>query len=278
MKKILISLLPVVGSFITAVVALVIVRQYFSYENSLNDTGAWAVFYNVFGVLYAIVSGFLLVEVLSTYNKLSGYIEEEINALQDVRDFSLYLKFQPEIRKSISKQLASYARSVASREWLQMSKFKDGQTDTTNELYNILTAINTVEVTDETEGYALQILMEKMSNITTFRTKRLSISHQRLPTRLKYLMIFMSLILILGLTLLSVESMVVHLIMVLSMTLSIHLLYLVIIDLDNPFKGVWALDGKPFLDFAQGVLPKMNAKAHSLGKTSQKNVDGRKKR
>lgn len=47
-------------------------------------------FFTVFGVIYAIVAGFLLVTVLNRYSSLSQTIEDELNAIESIRDFLVY--------------------------------------------------------------------------------------------------------------------------------------------------------------------------------------------
>ena len=56
-----------------------------------GQNAPWEEFYSVFGMIYAIVSGFLLVEVLNRFNKLSEVVEAELNAISDVRDFLIYV-------------------------------------------------------------------------------------------------------------------------------------------------------------------------------------------
>ena len=68
----------------------------------------WEEFYSVFGMIYAIVSGFLLVEVLNRFNKLSEVVEAELNAISDVRDFLLYVDGQEDIKRSVKKELQEY--------------------------------------------------------------------------------------------------------------------------------------------------------------------------
>ena len=245
-RRVALTALPILFSLAVSLLLLVLVRQYWDYKQIVDDTSAWSVYYTVYGVLYAIIVGFLLVEALSKYNKLSEFMEEEINALQDVRDFSLYLNCQPETSEQILNKLTSYARSVINKEWPQMEKGTTvGNMDTTRELYEVLAAITRINVTTKVDELALKILMEKMADITTVRTKRLSVVHQRLPVRLKILLNFMSFILVGGLMMLGVHSVTAHVLMVLSLTASVHLLQIVVMDLDDPFHGVWAL--KPLL-------------------------------
>jgi len=77
-------------TFIT-LISVLIVSKYFNYSHIFDDVSAWGTFYTVFGVLYAIIAGFLIIEALGKYNKLHEIIDEEINNLQDIRDLAIYL-------------------------------------------------------------------------------------------------------------------------------------------------------------------------------------------
>jgi uncharacterized membrane protein len=55
-----------------------------------TDVSSWSSFFNVFGVIFAIIAGFLLVTVLSRYSNLNQTIEDELNAVESVRDFLVY--------------------------------------------------------------------------------------------------------------------------------------------------------------------------------------------
>ena len=157
----------------------------------------WEEFYSVFGMIYAIVSGFLLVEVLNRFNKLSEVVEAELNAISDVRDFLLYVDGQEDIKRSVKKELQEYVHSVATVEWSTMNDdYAVLNSDTSKELYDVMHAVNKVDVNNESDREALHFLISEMSSITSLRTERISIANQQLPPRLKHLLIYMSVVLV----------------------------------------------------------------------------------
>ena len=209
----------------------------------------WEEFYSVFGMIYAIVSGFLLVEVLNRFNKLSEVVEAELNAISDVRDFLLYVDGQEDIKQSVKKELQEYVHSVATVEWSTMNDdYAVLNSDTSKELYDVMHAVNKVEVNNESDREALHFLISEMSSITSLRTERISIANQQLPPRLKHLLVYMSLVLVAAFVINAGMEPWIHCFMVGSITACVHLLYIVIADLNTPFTGLWTISVSPLIE------------------------------
>ncbi len=92
-------------------------RPYLQYEGIVEDVSAWGSFFNVFGVIYAIVAGFLLITVLNRYSSLSQIIEDELNAVESIRDFLVYFESnQQEAVRDMKRSLAGYVKGIATVE------------------------------------------------------------------------------------------------------------------------------------------------------------------
>lgn len=214
----------------------------------------WEEFFSVFGMVYAILSGFLLVDVLNRFNKLSETMEDELNAVEDIRDFLLYIDGgQDETIHRIKKELYEYVYSVSQREWERMQRLTKLSSDTSKELYDVMKAVNQIQVTNESDRIALQSLIQKLSNVTNFRTKRICLARQKLPTRLKLLLLFISVMLVTFFLLMGAGTMWMHMMMVGSITVSVHLLYMIISDLDYPFQGIWQIDKTPLDELVRNL-------------------------
>lgn len=59
------------------------------------------------------------------------------------------------------------------------------------------------------------------------------------------LMIAMSIVLVAAFTVSGVQNITIHLAIVVSLSISIHLLYMIIEDLDHPFYGIWNINRLP---------------------------------
>ena len=213
----------------------------------MTDLSSWSSFYTVFGVIFAIVAGFLLVTVLNRYSNLNQTIEDELNAVESVRDFLVYLEDgqQVEIDK-IKHTLAIYVTSVADTAWAEMSApITPMNVDTSEELYAVMRSGKRIKVNEERDSIILSALVETISEITKLRTRRIALANERLPPRLRVLMLFMSTTLVGAFVFLGVQSTFAHIYMLVTLTVSIHLLYMVIEDLDHPFYGVWKISRGP---------------------------------
>ena len=243
------ALLPIIVSTLAAM-SIALWLNVGDYTASVSKGLApWEEFYSVFGMIYAIVSGFLLVEVLNRFNKLSEVVEAELNAISDVRDFLLYVDGQEDIKQSVKKELQEYVHSVATVEWSTMNDdYAVLNSDTSKELYDVMHAVNKVEVNNESDREALHFLISEMSSITSLRTERISIANQQLPPRLKHLLVYMSLVLIAAFVINAGMEPWIHCFMVGSITACVHLLYIVIADLNTPFTGLWTISVSPLIE------------------------------
>ena len=243
------ALLPIIVSTLAAM-SIALWLNVGDYTASVSrGLAPWEEFYSVFGMIYAIVSGFLLVEVLNRFNKLSEVVEAELNAISDVRDFLLYVDGQEDIKQSVKKELQEYVHSVATVEWSTMNDdYAVLNSDTSKELYDVMHAVNKVEVNNESDREALHFLISEMSSITSLRTERISIANQQLPPRLKHLLVYMSVVLVAAFVINAGMEPWIHCFMVGSITACVHLLYIVIADLNTPFTGLWTISVSPLIE------------------------------
>jgi uncharacterized membrane protein len=101
---------------------LLSVKEHVQYKEIFDDVAAWSAFFSVFGIVYAIVAGFLLVTVLTKYSDLNQAIENKLNAIETVRDFLTYLNDEKnEVKMSIKDTLSHYSFSLLNKEWPEMS-------------------------------------------------------------------------------------------------------------------------------------------------------------
>lgn len=230
----------------------------FHYEKVFEDVSSWGTFFTVYGVLYAILAGFLIIESINKYNALQSCIDDEINNIQDIRDLAKYLECDKVITNKIMRELLDYLNYVINNDWREMERGnKELDSDTSREMYEIYSAINKIKIESKKDEIALKILMGKMVEITTLRTKRISLSAQKMPDSLKLLMKTMSLVVVIGFLALGVHSIMAHIFMVASILASVLILHSIILDIDHPFDGTWNLSPEPYITLRN----KMNRQA-----------------
>ena len=251
--------LPVLISTVIALVFMIIVRNFFPSEVIKTQIETWGIFFAVFGIIYAIIVGFLLVEVLRRYYNMKATIERELNAIEDTRDFLVYLDENQEAERDIRKSLLDYVNSVVSREWAWMEDWSEiSDSDTSPELYQVMEAVHKIRITNESDNIALSAIIDKVSKLTEYRTERLDLSDEHLSPALRFLIVFMSIVLVVSFALMAVESVWIHAFMVFSNVIAINLLYLVITDLNHPFEGLWNIRDTSFRRVAARLAASLN--------------------
>ena len=242
--------LPLLVVGIASAFAVILARHYVHYEGIVEDVSAWGAFFSVFGVVYAIVAGFLLVSVLTRYGALSQTIEDELNAVESVRDFLVYLRGEQEApARAVNRSLAKYVESVARVEWEEMADPTiPTNSDTSEELYEVMRSTGAIRVSGERDNAILSAVIGSVSDLAKMRTRRIALANERLPPRLRVLLLFMSLVLSASFVALGVRSSAAHIFMTSSVSMSAYLLYWIIADLDHPFYGFWNIDRSPLDD------------------------------
>ena len=267
-------LVQIIINLIVIVVITLTIRHYLFYQNIDIDLGSWSVFYTTYGILYAIIIGFILVGALGRYEQLKLAVDSEINVIQNIRDFLIYFSdstsmHRAEVKDSRSEQinvllnirqaLYTYVKSVYEKEWLEMSdKTETTDPDSTQELKDIIVSVSKLDSQDENDSIALTAIINSLSDLTNHRTKRIYLSNEEIPPPIMKLLIFMSIFLVAGFFMLGVQNMWVHLIMIISFSTTIQLIINLLIDLNTPFSGIWNIDNKRYVALAEKIKSKMD--------------------
>lgn len=231
-------------------VACILTLNYFLavYQTFTIEKEVLNVFFGLFGVIYAIIIGFAIYLVLDDYNEVKSYIYAEVNELQDFRDYLMYVDNQDDLVQEIRTKIKQYVQAVVQKEWPAMAKNKDIDMDTPPEIYAIMKSINKIKPTNQSDITALERLIQSIGNITTYRTDRLLASHTKLPALVQHIIFILSLFIVVIFTLIPISNFWVNMGLNALNTFGIALIYFVIIDLNDPFAGVWCISPKPFED------------------------------
>lgn len=211
--------------------------------------GPLEIFFGVFGVVYAIIVGFAMYEALSNYSQIRQHMNSEVNELQDLRDYLMYIDGQPEAILQVQRGLRRYAESVVCQEWPAMRANQPLDVDTPPELYGVMEAVKAIVPQGEREMLAVERLINTLAEVTTHRTNRMTASIERLPGLLVQLLAILSLFMIAAFTLISMESAGLKTLLTAANSFGVAFIYFVILDLDYPFHGVWSLQPRPFEQF-----------------------------
>jgi len=267
-------LIQIIISLIAVVLITFTIRHYAFYQNIDIDLASWGVYYATYGILYAIIIGFILIGALGRYEQLKLAVDNEINVIQNIRDFLIYFSDASSIQVgeannsrsdqisvlyNIRQCLYKYVKSVYEKEWLEMSDKKvSTDPDSTQELKDIIVSVSKLQSNDENDSIAMTSIINCVSDLTNHRTKRIYLSNEEIPPPIMKLLIFMSILLVAGFFVLGVQNIWIHLIMIISFSATIQLIISLLIDLNTPFSGIWNIDNKRYVTLAEKIKLKMN--------------------
>ena len=234
--------LQLIANLVLGIIVLLLVERYMKYANIEIDIGAWGVFYTVFGVLYAIIIGFILIATLDKFDNLKRSIDSEINEIQNVRVLLKYFSVsQKEVINDVRKALLSYVNSIYSIEWEKMMK-KVSLPEFSSEMEDIIESVSHLKAEDENDNVALTSIINTLTGLTECRTKRIYLSNEEIPPPIMKLLIFMSVILIFGFIIMGVQNFWIHIFMVWSLSTTLQLIINLLTDLNSPFEGIWVVE------------------------------------
>lgn len=205
-------------------------------------------FFSAFGTIYAIVIGFVIYQVTNYYNELKSYIVSEINAIQDLRDFLVFIDDHDDIVKDVIEKLNVYVMSIIKVEWPDMISQSTTSMKSSGKLYEVMKSVNKINPDNQSDIVALEKLIHTTSEITTYRTNRLNESKENLPPLLKQLVIMLSTFIVIAFTFVPIDEPVVRVILTAAIAFAVSLIYFVIIDLDNAYTGTWAVSNQQYVD------------------------------
>jgi len=232
------------------------------------------VFVSVFGLAYAIVVGLLIIEAHGRFHRLSSAFRSELNAISDIHDCLGYFANCEQTKKKIRIQLLRYVGRLKKYEWPLMEYARAGSRVVMQYLMHperksdkmwghygiqeykridpfrvrgmdeIVEAVRELKPTAEDGRCAWQTIIDKICDLTTQRMDRLELAENGLKGYLKSFLIFMSVVIVGATLFLSQAALWLHLFIVGATVAGLVGLYMILIDVDRPFSGVWRINKK----------------------------------
>lgn len=224
----------------------------------------------------------MLVNTLNRFNGLATALEDELNAVESIRDSIVHLMLTPEQEAEVLLSLEQYLVSVSAVEWQLMARQGEPgsaqpiDSDTSLELHNIHQVLAGVQRapmqimsahlpagSDPDAGsndvrhlrryryrdsLLVNVIIPTVLELGRLRTNRISLSTAQLPPRIKLLLVWMMYFLVIGFILLSVQNVWINIFMTIAVSTAIQWLYTIISDLDHPFFGIWNLSQDQLLE------------------------------
>lgn len=197
-----------------------------------NDLIGWQV--SVLGTTYAVIIGFMLYAVWTSFQMAEINADIEANSLVSVYRLADGL---PSAQRIQVHQLArEYADTVIDQEWPAMSKGQLGVA-TPPTIEKLWAAVMQTKPATFAEQASLSLTLTELSNMTEHRRIRQLESQSKLPAILWLVLILGGVITTLSSCLFGTDNFKLHAVQVFSTTLLLSLALVAIADIDRPFQG-----------------------------------------
>ncbi len=197
-----------------------------------NDIIGWQV--SVLGTTYAVIIGFMLFAVWTTFQSAEINADNEANCLVNV--FRLADGLPVAQRAQVQQLAREYANDVIEKEWPAMNK---GELSPSGHLtIEKLWIVATQAKKDNTaEPASVNLMLTEISRMTEHRRLRQLESESRLPAILWIVLILGGCITIVSCCLFGTSNFKLHAVQVISLTLLLSLALVAIADINRPFQG-----------------------------------------
>jgi hypothetical protein len=198
-----------------------------------NEIIGWQI--SVLGTTYAVIIGFMLYAVWTSFQVAEFNADIEANSLVNIYRLADGL---PAAERTQVHQLArQYANIVIEQEWPAMNKGELGVAGhaTIQELWAVVMRSKPGTFAEQT---SMKFTLTEISNMTEHRRARQLESQSKLPGILWLLMIVGGGVTTLSACLFGTENFKLHCLQIFSLTLLLSLILVAIADIDRPFQGV----------------------------------------
>lgn len=198
-----------------------------------NDIIGWQV--SVLGTTYAVIMGFMLYAVWTSFRAADINADAEANCLVSV--FRLADGLPAAQRDQVHQLAREYASIVIEEEWPAMYRGQLG-TSGYNIIQHLWTATLETKPTTFAEQTSMNLTLSEISNMTEHRRVRQLESQSKLPGILWMVLIVGGVITMLSASLFGTENFVLHCVQVVSLALLLSFILVAIADIDRPFQGM----------------------------------------
>ncbi len=197
-----------------------------------SDIIGWQV--GVLGTTYAVILGFMLYAVWTTFQEADINAETEANCLVSV--FRVADGLPAAQRDEVHRLARQYADVVIRQEWPTMVRGKLGLSG-----HQTIEKLWTAELQTKPDSFAQQTAMNlaltEIDSMTEHRRVRQLQSQSKLPAILWIVLIVGGIITMLSSCMFGIDNFILHALQVVSLTLLLALILLAIADIDRPFQG-----------------------------------------
>jgi len=185
-------------------------------------------FLTIIGLTYGLVAAFSIDNSWEKFSKIRDAISQETASLKAIYLYSKYLSDKA-ISNNIKKKILAYCVEVPKVEWEEYH----GNRKTHQKFEDLIDLVAMIIIKDTRDSELFGVISEELRYAISSRSSQLVLSQTKISTTQWTLNIFLSAILILGLTCLSLPHYLLATFMVASMISSIIFILIVIHEMDS---------------------------------------------
>lgn len=202
-------------------------------RRSHNDFVGWQL--SILGTTYAVILGFMLYAVWTTYGEADLNADQEASALADL--YRLAEEFPEPQQSQLKNQTRSYTETVINQDWPEMANKEEPKQSATisSEMWQ---TVRSLRATLPAEQMARDHALSELSLLTQHRLTRLSLSAMRLPDVLWCVLLVGGALTIISSCMLWMQEKKLQALHVFSLALLVSLALVAIADIHRPFQGL----------------------------------------
>ncbi len=238
------DLLILIGTLAAALLFMVLLNRLWPQEKRSvnNDLIGWQL--TIVGTTYAVILGFMLYTVWTTYGEAQVNVDLEANALRDLYRTADALP-EPQ-RTQFRLDARAYADAVIDQDWPEMA---DGKVPEGSHLVDeaMWKSAMTIKPDSQTAIIYTDHLLTQLATLTEHRRTRMLQAAYKLPAIFWAVLIVGGVVTVVSAATFGARNMVLHAFQVLSFTLLVTLVLVAISDVNLPFQGWVHIDNYAFV-------------------------------
>ena len=238
-------------SILISLVGLFVVRRAVDVDRLKTHHEVAGFIIGIIGTIYAVLLAFLVVVQWNKYTDASNLVTTEANLLGDISRMAESLS--PDQRQQVLSALRDYAQLVADDEWPALAKgsVSDRTTDTLNKLWKSYVMDQKPQTSLDAALYTESL--RRLNDLSDTRRLRINASRDVVPAMLWILLIGGGITTVAFTYFFGVSDMRAQVLMVAALTGEIAFILLLLVVLDNPFKGDIAVSPDPIREQADHI-------------------------
>jgi hypothetical protein len=200
------------------------------------------------GSIYAVTFAFVIYVIWGQFTDVENFMMRECKSLHELLRFAAFL--DPEVNRNIRRSVADYVQRVVKSEWVALGeRRRDKSSEQASS--ELLDAILHLAPATSQENDVQQRLIDIVREAGEHRDERLTKSLTQIPATLIHLVHTMEVGLLLLVFFYPFHDWLAGMCCFLLIAVILFLANLVMTDTDNPFKGVYNISPRPFMDLKE---------------------------